>query len=184
MAYTQNIPQTGDSPTDSQPLILGNFQEIATAFNLNHGDFNGGNQGKHEFVQMPEQGAAPATAAAEGAVYTKDVSGATQLFWREESSGTEYQMTNQQVFGSGQGSITLPGGLTLKYGFDTNPGTTKTVTFTAPFASAVYSVTSTAVQPASSPDDSIHVRAVGVASFVSVWSGTGATNFYWFAVGV
>lgn len=42
--------------------------------------------------QMPET-TAPATAASEGALYTKDTGGQPELFYREESSGDEVQLT-------------------------------------------------------------------------------------------
>jgi hypothetical protein len=44
-------------------------------------------------AHLVEQGAAPATAAGQGAIYLKDASGAPHLFYRTESSGTEYQLT-------------------------------------------------------------------------------------------
>jgi len=42
---------------------------------------------------LKELGADPTTAANQGAIYTKDVAGATQLFYRADSSGTVYQLT-------------------------------------------------------------------------------------------
>jgi hypothetical protein len=44
-------------------------------------------------ARIEEVGADPATAANIGAVYTKDVVGVTQLFYREDASGTVYQLT-------------------------------------------------------------------------------------------
>ena len=93
--YTSNIPQPGDNPSDSQPLILNNFIALGTALAQNHvgmGDLS--NRGKHNFLQMPEQGSAPTTASDEGGLYTKAVSAVTQLFWRNENNGTEQQFTN------------------------------------------------------------------------------------------
>ena len=56
-------------------------------------------EGKHKFLQMPEQGAAPATAANEGGLYTKEVPtlAVTGLYFRDESSGTERQLTNLNI---------------------------------------------------------------------------------------
>lgn len=42
---------------------------------------------------LPQQASAPGTAAAEGAVYSKDVSGTSQLFYQPSSSGTPVQVT-------------------------------------------------------------------------------------------
>ncbi len=44
-------------------------------------------------VQLAEQGADPSTGANEGAIYTKDDGGVTQLFYRADSDGTVYQLT-------------------------------------------------------------------------------------------
>jgi hypothetical protein len=44
-------------------------------------------------VHLPE-GTAPATAASQGALYTKDTAGQPELFYREESSGDEVQLTS------------------------------------------------------------------------------------------
>lgn len=126
MAYNENIPQAADNPSQSQSQLLANFQEISTAFNLNHGDFNDASQGQHTFLQMPEQGAAPATAADEGAVYTKVAGGATELFFREESNGAERQITSAFT-GGVNGSFTLPGGLIVKWGTTTMTGASTTV---------------------------------------------------------
>lgn len=180
MAYTSNIPQASDNPSQSQPLLLANFQEIATAFNTNHGAFNGANQGLHEFVQMPEQGSAPTTAANVGAIYTKEVSGTTQLFWREESNGTEYQMTGQQTLSGGQGSFKMPGGLTFKYGSTTGGSA---VAFTAPFASAVYSVVISFVDPSGSVGAAA-ASSVTVNGFTAANFGGSGNTMNWIAIGV
>ena len=42
---------------------------------------------------MDESGSAPSTAADQGAIYTKESDGQTELFFREESSGDEVQIT-------------------------------------------------------------------------------------------
>lgn len=44
-------------------------------------------------VTLSEQASAPATAAGEGAIYTKDTGGQPELFYREESNGDEVQIT-------------------------------------------------------------------------------------------
>jgi len=180
MAYTPNIPQAADNPSQSQPLILGNFQEIATAFNLNHGDFNAASQGKHEFLQMPEQGAAPVTAASEGALYTKDSGSQPELFWRDESNGTEWQITNQATQTT-NGSMLLPGGLLIQWGQESIT-TTGTVNFPVGYSSAVYSIQATAESPAGYFGAAS--RNITTASFGVVLSSAGTRTVHWFAIGV
>jgi len=47
------------------------------------------------------EGTAPSTAASQGALYTKDSGGQPELFYREESDGTEVQITNGGSLNSG-----------------------------------------------------------------------------------
>jgi len=48
-----------------------------------------------------EETTAPTTAASEGALYTKDTGGQPELFYREESDGTEVQITSGGALNSG-----------------------------------------------------------------------------------
>ena len=61
MAYSPNIPQPTDIPANSQPQLLANFQGINTLINVNHIGFDVTDQGKHKWVSMPVQLAAPGT---------------------------------------------------------------------------------------------------------------------------
>jgi len=124
MAYNENIPQGSDNPSTSQGQILANFQEIDTAFNLNHGNFNDADQGKHLFMQMPEQSSAAATAANEGAIYTQEsaLTGVTELVFRRESNGTEIEFTGSTA--TANGWTRLPSGILLKWGTGSGSGIT------------------------------------------------------------
>ncbi len=53
MPYTPNIPQPTDLPSQSQALILGNFQTLDTDWNVNHVDFNTADSGKHAQITFP-----------------------------------------------------------------------------------------------------------------------------------
>ena len=90
MSYNNSIPQPGDNPSQSQSEILANFQVLDTANSVNHVAFNDVNQGKHKFMQMPEQSSAPTTAANEGALYTKEANSITALFFRKESNTQKF----------------------------------------------------------------------------------------------
>lgn len=96
MAYDPNTPAAAsEDPSVSQPKITANFQEINTFVDVNHVSFNGANAGKHKFLQMPEESGAPATAANEGAIYTKEnpETLTTDAYFRTESSGSETPMS-------------------------------------------------------------------------------------------
>lgn len=60
-------------------------------------------------IHLAEQSSAPPTAANEGAIYTKDVSGTTKLFYRENSNGNETQIGsgNIEIF-TADGTWTAP----------------------------------------------------------------------------
>lgn len=96
MTYTSSLPVSGDSLGSTRDRIRTNFQQIATVEAVNHIAFNELGEGKHKFLQMPIQASAPTTSADEGGLYTKDDSASAPkaaLFYRNESNGTEIQLT-------------------------------------------------------------------------------------------
>ena len=93
--YTPNIPQAGDVPAQSQSLMLANFQALQNDLDKNHVPISDlVNRGKHNFCQFPQQIADPATAATDGALYTKAFGGDTELYYRNQNNGTVYHLTN------------------------------------------------------------------------------------------
>lgn len=94
MTYQLRPDASGDTLVATRNPIRNNFEIIQNRFQDNHTDFDSGT-GKHKFMQMPEQAAAPTTAANEGGLYTKQgsYSAATELFYRREGDGTEIQLT-------------------------------------------------------------------------------------------
>lgn len=151
MAYDNSIPNASDKLKNSQPQIKDNFAALKTLIDVNHGTFGAADQGKHKFVTMPEQSSAPTTAADEMALYTKAVSGVTQMFLRNEGNGTEVDFTSA-VKSNSNGSLTLPCGIILKWGRATTAASgLKTVTFTTAFPTAILTAyASTAVHNGSS----------------------------------
>lgn len=150
MSYTSDIPISGDSLGGTRDRIRTNFQLIASVMAINHTAFNALGQGKHKFLQMPEQPGSigqvgaplpPTTAADEGGLYTKvGVNPAeTNLVFRAESDGFEYQLTKTIAASTARfgplsatapnGWTFLPGGLILQWGSKTNPGTSGAVVF-------------------------------------------------------
>jgi hypothetical protein len=116
MGFTPNIPASGQSLGATRDLIRNNFSTIDTTLAVNHIAMNASGQGKHKFLQMPVQGSAPATAASEIGLYSKDdVGGVARLFFRGESNGIEYQMQGD-VTAAASGSVMLFGGIIMKWG--------------------------------------------------------------------
>ena len=79
-----------------------------------------------DVVHLLERVAGPTTVANSGAIYTKEVGGQSELFYREESTGTEVQLTNSgSVYGGGvpeniqsfiiNGTWTKPAGVSTVY---------------------------------------------------------------------
>lgn len=133
MAFNANIPNANDKLSQSQAQIKANFQAIEPLFS----------QGIQPFVKLPEQTSAPTTLVNEIALYSKDVSGATQLFMRRESNGSEIDFTSSLQASSGWAR--LPSGILLKWGNATpTRNTLGTVTFNTgagiPVFTAIYSV--------------------------------------------
>lgn len=161
MTYNNSIPQSSERPSDSQTELLGNFQALKTYLDRNHvaiatpsGDVD---EGKHKFCQFPVQATIPAgLIATDATIYSKAVSGNSEMFFSPDASGDEYQLTtsssaNIATFGTNTtyvannngGWTFLAGGLIMMYGRRTSPGSSGTVTF--PFAfpsgSAPFSIT-------------------------------------------
>jgi hypothetical protein len=144
--YNANIPQPTDRISDSQADILGNFIALNTVMGENHYTFGTANEGKHQYVSLPEQGAAPATAVNEAALYTKigtyDATN-SQLFFRRENNGAEIECTASSLATNGWSY--LPSGVLLKWGEGTTPAggnwvLTFAVAATIPVFADVYQV--------------------------------------------
>lgn len=190
MVYNPNVPASGQSLGETRSTIQGNFADIATAFGKNHIPLTTSTDGKHNFVQMPEQGAAPATAANEGALYVKEgVNPAVStLFFREESSGTEQQVSGSTI-NAFPGECPLFGGFGIKWGTISiaHSGiapTAKTITYTSlgltAFDTDTYAVLFTATT-ISGTSDLILLTAKSSTSFTAATLITG--TFDWVAIG-
>jgi hypothetical protein len=182
--YTSNIPQPADNPSDSQDQILQNFQSISTLIGINHVAFNDPDEGKHKFLQMPEEASAPTTGANEGALYTKEQAGATQLFWRNESNGTEQQFTNSLPnIAAPNNDWSFANGLQLRFGTVTHTGTSTPVVFSAAFSNTAYVVLLTPIGAAGLVAG-WNAQALTPTGFNMSSSGPGGGNaFYYVAIG-
>jgi hypothetical protein len=130
VTYQPRPLSSGDDLLNSRDQIRTNFEIIRDDFAENHIEYNESGAGKHKFLQMPDQASAPTTAADELGLYSKDVSGVSNLFMRSETDGEEYQVSsvddaNFSLFGTNTtyggatirgGWTYLPGGLLMQYG--------------------------------------------------------------------
>jgi len=192
MAFQSNIPQPTDELKTSQNDLLNNFQTLNTAWEINHYSFDLVDQGKHKYVTLPEQGAAPVTAADEVAIYSKlsTLTATSELFVRKEGAGDEIEFTSSAS--ATPGWTRLPSGILIKWGASTANGATNIpfpVAATIPVFNNVYSVQLTVIDAAAADaDEAIRLTAFAAAS-IDVWgsprstTGTKAVNFEYLAIG-
>lgn len=110
-----NVPQPNQTLNQTQNPILQNFNTIDTAFSVNHVAYQAADQGKHKFVQMPEQGVAPGTAANEAALYAAvgAISAVSELVFRREGNGEEIPFTEH--LRAADGWTYLPSGIFIQW---------------------------------------------------------------------
>ena len=189
MTFTSNIPQSGESLGSTRARINTNFQEVYNVQNVNHVNFNDIGEGKHKFLQMPEQSPdGPATLVNEGALYTKNDSTRTTLYWRQENTaanGAEIKMTGPNPVNAATGFTFLPGGFKLLWG-NTAGSQAGTIVFDlAAELTSIYSVQLTAQKSSSSPVVT-GLRLINAPTNISfTYSTTNAIdNIFWMAIGI
>jgi len=127
--YNPNIPQPTDILSDSQDDILENFQQLNTAWNVNHVLFNTANQGMHAQVTMPNNAAPTATAIGQANMWSQQstLTATTELAWQRENAGSIIEWTG--LLAATPGWTRLPSGILLKWGQGNSTGTGYVYTF-------------------------------------------------------
>ena len=190
MSYTLTPPSTGGTLLNTRDKIRTNFEIIQNSFEVNHSTYASG-QGKHLFLQMPEQGSSPTTAANEAGFYAAEGNSVTQLFMRRESDGSLLQLTASDVTNTTaqatNGYTCLPGGLIYQWGQKSSPGTSGSVTFNKSFTGVPYVIILT-IQHNSSANESATVKGdtAPTASGFSyrTTSSSANTKLNWIAIGL
>ena len=185
MTYQPDVPRSGQSLDGTRDTIRTNFQQIDIVNSVNHVAFNNADKGKHKFLQMPEQSSAPATAINEAALYTKQGPlGTTQLYFRNENSGDEEQITGGLK--SANGYAYLSPGILMQWGTNTAPsGNGGPFSFPVAFSTAPYSLVVTIIRSSSSSSDyDLVLKATPTANDFTTNSGfSNSHSFYWIAIG-
>lgn len=94
MVYKNNIPQSTDKLSQSQPDLLGNFQELDASFGVDHTSFSvGTNVGYHKQITFQDVlGADPNQTAPISSLYSKGSS--QNLFYQYDSGSSDlFQLT-------------------------------------------------------------------------------------------
>lgn len=175
--YNPNIPQATDNLSNSQGDLLDNFGQLNTQFGVDHTAFNTGaanGDGFHKQVTLPTPlGGVPSTLTVDGygALYTKAVSGLSQVFFanRAASTNTEYQLSFPMLNGS-SGYVTLPGGVIIQWGNDVAGYTSLVQPVVFPIAFPTACFTAVICTTASNTD------AGSVNDFVTFRTGTITTT--------
>jgi hypothetical protein len=156
VTWQTNIPQATDLISGSQNDLLQNFQAVDAAWNINHDDFNSATQGKHKFVEMPNQAGIPAGAANQMTFYSDATSGQSELYLKRDNAGTPVQMSGPAISNATNGWSFLPGGLLIQWGVvlpiapATSVADPVTLTYPTAFSAPAYSVTVTGVRDGTS----------------------------------
>ena len=117
MPAYNDTPQAAQAINTTQTLIQTNFSSLSTVNNVNHVAItDASDYGKHKFLQMPEQGASPTTAANEAAIFARQgaLSSVAELCFRRESNGAVVEFTGGTL--ADPGWTRLPSGLLIKWG--------------------------------------------------------------------
>lgn len=194
MAYVANTPNGANLISSTQPIILGNFQQLPVDFGADHYTFGQtyplaapynvagtGDDGKHKQLTLVRASADVTNGGAnELALYNKTATApaAQEIFFRRETSGTVIQMTAGTPVSAVKGATFLPGGLLMKWGEAavlSQAGVQGPVAFDATnaFSAAPYSISLTLV--ATSPGTDMRFSVSGAPNAMT------ATGFHLFS---
>jgi len=196
MPYTTGIPTSGQVVSVSQPQIRDNFNVLDTYLKVNHIALNNvPNQGKHNIVEMVSRTVIPpGLLAGEGTLYVKtDGDGFGQMYYTNDNSGNEYQLTkvstpNFGTFGrdGNSGWTFLPGGLIMQYGVVTDGNISGSVTYPIKFPTSLISLSLNYSRVASSSVNSVGQNTAGTndtTQFSYFLTGNKIVSFFWLAIG-
>lgn len=191
--YTPGIPNAADLISSSQQPIKNNFGQLNTQFGMDHNPFwtgsaNGDGHHKQVFFDVAAASNTPPlpttpSGSANSVMYSAPDATSTnqEMFWanKQFNGGAAVQMTNSNLSAaSGQGM--MPGGLQMRCGVITGPGSSFTVSYTA-------FPTGTLVSFAISSGNPRTWQCVNIdsSSFTATPSSALANIdvFYWFAIG-
>lgn len=182
MSFNPTIPLVSDLMAVSQPQVKANFTAIYNTFNENHTPFNQNNVGMHDLVNFREQSGDPTTLATQIALYTKNVGGFPELFFRPNNSQAPIQLTYPTITTTGaQQQSFVAGPFVVYMGF---LSMTSGIAVTLTPASTLIYVGLTLNATRTSLGNILYAAPTGMVanSFTPVFQG-GAQTIYYFAIG-
>lgn len=184
MAYTPGIPNSTDVISQSQSQIRTNFVELNSQFAIDHVAFNAGSDnGKHKKSTYIEQASDPNPSPNECALYSKESSSVTELFFQRENSGSVIQMTIGDPIAASTGQTFLPGGIILKWSSSTITSNNQLFNFSTPFPNNCFGVV--AINSGSGSNTSYFSISAKSSSGFNLLQNGGSfpLNFFYLAVG-
>ncbi len=197
MAYDPDTPlNSSEDPSVTEPKFRENFQTLNTFMSVNHVDIEttiapSTDEGKHKFLQMPDQASAPATAANEAGLFAQlsSLTSATELVFRRESNGTEIEFTG--LLAADNGWSRLASGILIKWGTGTANGAATTsfpVAATNPVFSTVYSAQVSVEDSSGTPNtyatfQSFNTTGITVFGSSRTSTGSSAVTFRYLVIG-
>jgi hypothetical protein len=198
VSYQNAIPQATDKISVSQGDLLGNFQEVNTAWNANHVPFNLSSEGSHWFISMPNQtvsGTFPPRTDGVGP-YANSMglyALAGQLWFRPAGQAVGVR-TNDKLLTTAQvnnatNSITLPNGLIMKWGIGqgNSVGAGFANVFPVAFPHLCFTVQANTINAAYNVNNFINLNFISSTGFnctsASRSGGTSTCAITWLAIG-
>lgn len=155
MTYDPNVPTANQRPSVSQPIIQNNFQQLNNIFDEDHINYTAAaDNGEHRKISLNDPLAAdPNLPDPKASLYTKTVSGDTELFFEKydntASANLVQQLTNLPIttgirHGGNQETWITPWGMRFTCGISGPFSGTSTDNFLVPFTTKVFCVTASA----------------------------------------
>jgi hypothetical protein len=196
--YTPGYPPDGSSLGQTKAVIRNNldgtFQTLGVDHVNNNGSPGSNPAGYHTVIHQVTQTGDPTTVTGVNQLYSKVVRGDTALFMKS-GNGIVQQLSGAFTAGA-SGSVTLPGGIIMKWGVNSAPtsGTfpdgqaTGTVTYATAFPGASFVVLTSMI------NDGTTLHSAGSTSVNTAGTTTGFswqfasessdyTGFYYLAIG-
>lgn len=179
-SYSPNIPLSSDDPKVSQSQLNSNFSKINTDFNVDHQQFTASsNSGLHKKITFQNvQVADPNLASPLASLYTKSVSGVTQLFFQNDNgAGDVFQLTNLPVVTVGTNySILTPWNILIKMGFSASTPIT--------FSGAAFTAGPTIYTSLISGGTAINPRITSISTTQLLYTASTPGSVYYFVAGL
>ena len=143
--YNLDIPASDHNPSNDQPLMEANNNAVNQILGVDHYSFNTTlapttNSGFHQWSTYVDQSSDPGSMVSTLRLYSKLVSGVSQLFFQRDANSTVIPFTGPQIAAT-PGYITLPGGIIMQWGVASIDSSTGIFTFPYTMMTQLFAVT-------------------------------------------